>query len=167
LNEPLYLRRVRPDSTMTGRIGWKHVYGHLAFLYVIPKSLLSLEAESEDFTKAITKYIVQIERTAAGELKALDEEECILGTTALSADKRKDFILILEYLRQIAVVLDRENEKKKLIEEQKKQLLSEIKKSQALQKKLNNFHRSTSYRLGRFITWPVRQIKRLLKKIHV
>ncbi|MCL2082038.1 MAG: glycosyltransferase [Oscillospiraceae bacterium] len=155
LPEPLYLRRVRPESTMTTRRSWKNTYGYLVCIRETGKSMATLNIGNMDFAESIAKYQVQMGCSAEKALKNLTTEEIRAELSKLPAHERSEIALLLESFRQNRVL-------KECGEAQKKKLSYLQKKVKRLNKRNNELLRSLSYRIGRLISAPLCFLRRLL-----
>ena len=134
LNEPLYLRRIRPDSIMTRGKNWKDVYGCLICIHEAGKSLAFMETENDAFIKAILKYQIQIGQSAGRALRNLSENVVYTEMAMLPFEEKFQFTILLEFIRQQDILLQRDRKQKKLLNDLHVQLELEKKKLQILQK---------------------------------
>ncbi|CAK7057076.1 MAG: hypothetical protein MEEGG_00926 [Eggerthella lenta] len=106
LNEPLYVRRVRPGSTMTEKRGVKHVYGHFKSAYELEKWLhLNGKDGWRTFHKSLLHHIAFCYDLAA--FDALSIEESVLDAWAceLPYDEELSFRLhVIEHAREMGGV---------------------------------------------------------------
>jgi len=145
LSEPLYLRRLRPNSTMTSKADWKNVYGYLVCIYESCNDPIGLDAADADSIEAIMQYQAMLGQAAGGVLDSLSEEEIRAGIAALPIDEQTAITLTLSFIKVSG------------------QFRSERKKANALQDKLGRLQRSNAFRLGYFLTSPWRLAKHALK----
>lgn len=103
LNEPLYVRRVRPGSTMTEERGIKHVYGHFKSAYELEIWLrANMQTCSREFQKALLHHASFCYDLAA--FDALSMDEGILEDRACSLPKEEEVAFrlhVIEHAREM------------------------------------------------------------------
>lgn len=102
LNEPLYVRRVRPGSTMTEERGIKHVYGHFKSAYELEAWLRADGGVSRAFDEALLHHIAFCYDLAAFDALAIEEEALCARACELSRDEELSFRLhVIEHAREM------------------------------------------------------------------
>lgn len=102
LNEPLYVRRVRADSTMTSKREMRHVYGHFKSAYELEAWLRAHAGEcSEAFSRALLHHIAFCYDRAAFDALSLDEAQLEACSDKLACDEVLSFRLhVIEHARE-------------------------------------------------------------------
>lgn len=103
MNEPLYVRRVRPGSTMTEPRGIRHVYGHFKCAYELEIWLrANLQTCSREFQKALLHHVSFCYDLAAFDALSMDENVLEDRACSLSHEEEVAFRLhVVEHAREM------------------------------------------------------------------
>lgn len=102
MNEPLYVRRVRPGSTMTEERGIKHVYGHFKSAYELEAWLRTDIRGTRAFDEALLRHIAFCYDLAAFDALSIDEEALDERACQLLRDEELSFRLhVIEHAREM------------------------------------------------------------------
>lgn len=94
LNEPWYVRCVRPGSIMTSTKDIRHVYGHFKCAYEMERWLLEHEGQCESgFPEALLSHASTCYGFAAREAWEVGEEALLAKARQLSSSERIRFII--------------------------------------------------------------------------
>lgn len=106
LNEPLYVRRVRAESTMTAKRELRHVYGHFKCAYELEAWLRQrAEACSRAFSQALLHHIAFCYDRAAFDALSLEPAALEACAERLDADECISFRLhVIEHAEEMAGV---------------------------------------------------------------
>lgn len=105
LNEPLYVRRVRPGSTMTEQRGIKHVYGHFKSAYELEAWLRADSRGARAFDEALLHHIAFCYDLAAFDALSIDEKTLDECACRLLRDEELSFRLhVIEHAREMGGV---------------------------------------------------------------
>ena len=186
----LYLRRVHPGSIMTNPTGPENVYGYFKCWLEMRKTFFSLQEKPEilHHQSSILQTIrVMLNGTRKKYAELPDEEK---GFYFGMCDDEKQFFeaMIADYCgkekeagklkkdvrkqKDEAGKLKKEIEQYKVEEKDLKEKVTALEKKVALlekeyDKELSKSLRlrhSNAYKIGRFLTWPLRKLKEILKK---
>lgn len=102
LNEPLYVRRVRADSTMTSKREIRHVYGHFKCAYELEAWLRAHAGEDpEAFSRTLLHHVAFCYDRAAFDALSLNEAQLEACADTLGADEALSFRLhVIEHARE-------------------------------------------------------------------
>ncbi|MCL2013912.1 MAG: glycosyltransferase [Oscillospiraceae bacterium] len=170
LGAPLYLRRIRPGSIMTVGKSWAHAYGYLISVYQFKKLLGKLNIDNMDYLTVAAQHMIRLIYAAGSSLENLSSEDVRKSLCSLLPDERIEFTLYLEYNNRFKSFKNNEKRQKLKLKRITKKLysarqsLKELKKESGLpQKGAAKKQRSFFYRLVRFLAFPLRLIRRLIK----
>ena len=140
-NEPLYLRRIRPDSIMTREKSWKNVYGYYMCLLEFDKMITKEETE---FKQVLQKFKYQHKKALLRTYSSISEKEWLNFSKEMSnlEDKQLPFTfsLIVKMVKREVIILKEKNQ-------------------------LGKTYRSCSWRLMRVISSPRRLVRGIISKL--
>jgi len=97
--EPLYLRRIIPDSILSKKT-WRYVYDNLTSVQEIEKTMQGEEVREEGFTESIDSFQKLIEGAVAHTLASLSKEEIDEQMAALPPDEHAEIALQMSAIQQ-------------------------------------------------------------------
>lgn len=187
LNEELYMRRVRQDSIMTQKKSFRNVYGYfITVTEMIEFADKHHLQEDAKYFEILKKRLCSFCDSAAGLLEMIDESEMAQEIQKLDAKQQALFEALISngYEIRKRTRLAVENQMGKRIEAEKKKTEEETakrkkehdkfvmekeklkKERDSLKKEVNALKEgkemllnSTSYKVGRAITWLPRKVK--------
>lgn len=163
ITEKLYFRYVRSNSTMTAPKSFFHVYGILTCYQAMFQIIQSLSYDERLYSNAAKElnHICALLRSSYNMVK--DKKACREKLTDTE-------LLLLEQILKPVQNTNNTSKNKEIIEPLKKPVQNTnntLKSKEAmellkLRNELLKLRTSNSYKIGRFITWPIRTIKEVI-----
>lgn len=164
LNEPLYQKRVCPDSVSEGKEGWDSVYGYFICAREIRKALINDVNDKNILRKALPVYLTLISRAAVAVLKNMEKEDARSKFEELPFDEQNEFALHFEYIQREAAASASGAARAIKLANLNGRLKVEREKTGRLKMESDRLRRSVPYRLGRFIASPLSLLRRLRRR---
>lgn len=164
LNEPLYIRRMRPDSIMTADKSWSHAYGYFVCIREAHRSLHECGLKDSVFLAALVRCEIEIGWAIGEALKSLTEDEVDNALSSLPAEEQIEFRILMEDIGRLRSAGRRNRGLNQSIPRKQALIKEEQKKARSIKAEIDRIRCSSSYNLGKLITSPLRLVKRLMVK---